>query len=110
MFHRAAQQSETDTLIFLQIEEVFGEFAQQEKFADVYKAFLERVYKNEPVLSISEGVSGEKLAVTQAGQVLVTHNQIKGELTITLLLSFYDEKKKATRRSLFKVQIPLQPC
>ena len=48
------------------IEKVFGEFAQQEKFADVYKAFLERVYKNEPVLSISEGVSGEKRAVTQA--------------------------------------------
>ena len=66
MFHRAAQQNETDTLIFLKIEEVFGELAQQEKFADAYKAFLERVYQNEPVLSISEALSQKKLALAQA--------------------------------------------
>lgn len=53
MFHRAAQQNETATLRFLMIEEVFGEFAQQEKFADAYKALLDRVYQNELVLSIS---------------------------------------------------------
>jgi len=64
--HRAAQQNETDSLSFLKIEEVFGELAQQEKFADVYKAFLERVYQNEPVLSISEALSEEKLAVSKA--------------------------------------------
>lgn len=57
MFHRAAQQNETATLRFLMIEEVFGEFAQQDKFADEYKAFSDRVYQNEPVLSTSEGIS-----------------------------------------------------
>ncbi len=45
---------------------MFGELAQQEKFADVYKAFLERIYQNEPVLSISEAISEEKLAVAKA--------------------------------------------
>jgi len=66
MFHRAAQLNETDSLNFLKIEEVFGELAQQEKFADAYKAFLERVYQNEPVLSISEALSQKKLALAQA--------------------------------------------
>ena len=66
MFHQAAQQNETDSLNFLKIEEVFGELAQQEKFADAYKAFLERVYQNEPVLSISEALSQKKLALAQA--------------------------------------------
>ena len=61
MFHRAAQQNETATLRFLMIEEVFGEFAQQEKFADAYKAFLARIYQNELVLSIGQGLSDEKL-------------------------------------------------
>ncbi|GMM70193.1 hypothetical protein MTsDn5_01450 [Alteromonas gracilis] len=66
MFHRAAQQNETATLRFLMIEEVFGEFAQQEKFANAYKAFLERVYQNEPVFSISEALSQKKLALAEA--------------------------------------------
>jgi len=67
MFHRAAQQNKTATLRFLMIEEVFGELAQKEKLADAYKAFLARIYQNEPVLSISEGLFEDKLAVAKAG-------------------------------------------
>ena len=53
MFHRAAQQNETDTLIFLKIGEVYGELVQKEKLADAYNAFLAHIYQNKLVLSIS---------------------------------------------------------
>lgn len=51
--HTAAAGYKDDPLSFLKLSSVFGQLAEQSKFTDEYLACLQRIYKDEPILSIA---------------------------------------------------------
>ena len=54
--HQAAQRTSTDSLAFIRQESLFGDLAQNERFANVYTDMVRKIYEDTPIKTRMQGM------------------------------------------------------